>query len=250
MKLRKYMRKATLSMAIAGIMTLPLNCEAKGRGYGNESDRSCMPVWSNELPKQQLSPGEKTGLIKMREEEKLARDVYLTLYGKWSFNIFYNIAMSEQQHMNTVKALLEKYSLDDPAVNDSVGVFSNPEVIDLYDSLVQQGSQSLVEALKVGATIEDLDIMDLYELLGETENYEIKTVYQNLAKGSRNHLRAFTGQLSVNSISYEAQFLTADQINDIISSSQERGRVDENGVQVFGNKRGCRRQGDGRMRRS
>jgi hypothetical protein len=110
----------------------------------------------------------------------------------------------------------------------------------LYSSLVEQGLQSPVEALKVGATIEDLDIKDLYDLLEQTDNIDIRTVYRNLAKGSRNHLRAFTGQLAANGASYTAQFLSQQQIDEILASSWERGRVDADGVQIFG------RRGNGR----
>jgi hypothetical protein len=181
------------------------------------------------LPMQELSAEEEVGLTKMREEEKLARDVYQVLYQKWGHRVFSNIAQAEQRHMDAVKALLDKYNLPDPVTDSSVGLFTDPEMLDLYNSLVEQGQQSLIEAFKVGATIEDLDIKDLYDLLEQVDNEDIKTVYQNLAKGSRNHLRAFTTQLSLSGVTYEARFLTEEVINDIITSPRERGRVDANG---------------------
>jgi tRNA isopentenyl-2-thiomethyl-A-37 hydroxylase MiaE len=111
-------------------------------------------------------------------------------------------------------------------------------------------NESLVEALTVGATIEDLDIKDLYELLEQTDNSDIKTIYQNLAKGSRNHLRAYISQLSYRNVIYEAQFLTQTQVDDIVTSPRERGRVDENGDQVSGmNGKGSgQRRGNGKGR--
>ncbi len=62
-----------------------------------------------------LTAAEEEGLLFMREEEKLARDVYLVLFDKWGLRVFENIAESEQRHMDAVLYLLGKYGLDDPA---------------------------------------------------------------------------------------------------------------------------------------
>ena|GEM_PF-1446766 len=133
-----------------------------------------------------LSAEEVDGLLWMREEEKLAHDVYVTLYEKWNLPIFQNISQSELTHTDAVKSLLDRYSLADPAVGNAVGVFVNPTLQGLYDQLVTQGGQSLADALVVGATIEDLDIVDLQTRLAQTEKADIQLVYRNLMKGSRN----------------------------------------------------------------
>jgi len=248
MRLIKQVLGAVSLAIVAGVLLVPGDGDARGKGYGRGTgggQAGLSTVVAN-LPMQELSAIEEVGLTKMREEEKLARDVYQVLSDKWGQRVFANIAQSEQRHMDAIKAVLDKYSMPDPVTDPSVGVFSDPELQELYDSLVEQGQQSLVEALQVGATIEDLDIKDLYDLLKQTDNADIKIVYQNLVKGSRNHLRSFTSQLTLNGATYNAQFLTAEQINDIITSPRERGRVDENGEQVDGN----RNSGQGRARRS
>lgn len=235
MKLSKTITFATGLALILGMMMAPVDSNARGRRMGNGAcQQNGLSTIVSNMPMQDLSSLEEIGLTKMREEEKLARDVYQALHEKWGHQVFSNIAQSEQQHMNAVHALLEKYSMEDPAENTPAGIFNDQELQELYDSLVRQGEQSLVEAFKVGSTIEDLDIKDLYDFLEQTDNTDIKTVYQNLVKGSRNHLRSFCYQLSLNGVNYEAQFLTAAQIDDIISSPKERGRVDENGEQVTG----------------
>jgi len=211
---------AALVLATA-ILVAPVQSDARGPGNGRGQAGLSTVVAS--LPAQDLSAEEEIGLTKMREEEKLARDVYQVLYEKWGAQVFGNITQSEQRHMDAIKALLDKYNLPDPVTDPSVGVFTSPEMQELYEKLVAQGEQSLVEALKVGATIEDLDLYDLYELLDQTDNADIQRVYENLAKGSRNHLRAFTTQLSLNGVTYEAQFLTQEQVDDIITSPMERG---------------------------
>jgi len=99
----------------------------------------------------------------------------------------------------------------------------------LYDDLVNQGDASLLEALIVGATIEDLDIKDLNELIAQTENQDILLVYNNLRKGSRNHIRSFVGQIEKNGGAYTAQFIEQSELDEILGSPQESGpMLDEN----------------------
>jgi len=172
-----------------------------------------------------LSAEEVDGLLWMREEEKLAHDVYVTLYEKWNLPIFQNISQSELTHTDAVKSLLDRYSLADPAVGKDVGVFVNPTLQGLYDQLVTQGGQSLADALVVGATIEDLDIVDLQTRLAQTEKADIQLVYSNLMKGSRNHMRAFTQTLtSQTGASYTPQYLDQAAYEAIINSPTERGQ--------------------------
>ena len=140
----------------------------------------------------QLTVLETENILHMREEEKLARDVYLTLAEMWDGPVFSNIAASEQRHMAAMGLLITKYGLTDPVTDDTVGVFSNPEFTALYASLTEGGAPSLLDALKVGVQIEELDIADLDKALSETDKSDIQWVFGNLRSGSSNHLRAFT----------------------------------------------------------
>ena len=143
----------------------------------------------------QLTQAEIEGLKYMREEEKLARDSYWTLYDKWHLPIFANIADSEVVHMSRIKDLLDRYGLADPAAGKPVGVFTNPTLQQLYDDLMVRGSQSSTEALRVGVTIEEVDIADLQRYLGLTNKTDITNVYSALQNGSYHHLSAFNNQL-------------------------------------------------------
>jgi hypothetical protein len=172
-----------------------------------------------------LSREEEKGLLLMREEEKLARDVYTVLAEKWGLNIFSNIAKSEQTHMNVMEGLLKTYSIADPIADDTVGIFSNSDLQALYTKLVAEGSTSREGALKVGAQIEDLDIYDLDRLLAETNKSDIISAYSNLQKGSRNHLRAFIRQIERGGGSYTPSYISISDYQDIINSQQERGRI-------------------------
>ena len=126
-------------------------------------------------------------------------------YEKYNMPIFNNISKSEQAHTNAIKYLLGKYSIPDPVVNDAVGVFSNSELQNLYNTLIQQGSVSDIEALKVGALIEQVDIADLDKGLQDIDNSDITFVYNNLRKGSVNHLNAFTRNLAYRGYTYPSE---------------------------------------------
>ena len=145
----------------------------------------------------ELSQEERDGLIHMRIEEKLARDVYIVMGELWNHKVFLNIQLSEQKHMEAVKRLLDKYSVPDPLTTDSVGVFPDPQFQLLYDQYILQGNQSLQEALLVGKAIEELDIADLTFQLTFVDNPDIIRVYQNLKAASENHLAAFIRCLNV-----------------------------------------------------
>ena len=142
-----------------------------------------------------MTQAEIEGLTYMREEEKLARDAYWTLYDQWHLPIFAKIANSEVMHMSKLKELLDRYGLADPAAGKPVGVFTNPVLQQLYNDLMAQGSQSSTEALRVGVTIEEVDIHDLQKYLGLTDKTDIISVYNMLLNGSYCHLRAFNNQL-------------------------------------------------------
>ena len=177
----------------------------------------------NSLPIEALSPAETASLSFMREEEKLARDVYLTLYNKWGVNIFTNIAASEQTHMEAVLIVLNKYSLTDPVGANAVGVFNNATLQNLYTQLVAQGNTSVLDAYKVGATIEDLDIFDLKNALLSNDNQDIKLVYDMLTKGSRNHMRSFYRNILNAGGTYIPQYITQAEFDAIINSAMETG---------------------------
>jgi hypothetical protein len=187
----------------------------------------------------ELTLKEVAGLLFMREEEKLARDVYLYLYEQWGTPIFQNISQSEQTHMDSVQTLIDRYRLSDPTIGKAAGEFSDPVLQELYDQLTAQGSQSLAEALKVGAAIEEIDILDLQERIAKATHADIQLVYQNLEKGSRNHLRNFVKiLLNQTGETYAPQYLSLELYQSIISGDIERGGPGGGGNGQGGNGQG------------
>lgn len=168
-----------------------------------------------------LTEDEKNDLLYMREEEKLARDIYLLSFDLYGLQIFSNISSSEQTHMDEILVLIEKYNLADPASPDR-NVFNNPVLQNLFNELKVKSEKSLLDALMVGATIEDLDIYDLDNAVATTVKSDIVNVYEFLNCGSRNHMRAFTGQIDSNSGTYENQFLDDQKYQEILDSEHKK----------------------------
>lgn len=171
-----------------------------------------------------LTPAQQAGLVQMREEEKLARDVYLHLAATHTLSVFTNIAASENTHMTAVKALLTKYGLTDPVTDDTPGVFTSPTMATLYAQLTAAGDASVLAALTVGVTIEDLDIKDLMDLSIGLAAQDILQVYGNLTRGSRNHLRSFNTSIVAAGGSYQPQYISSSLFTGIVTSPMETGR--------------------------
>ena len=186
---------------------------------------SGVPAYAQTTVTNPLSEQEVRGLLRMVEEEKLAGDVYQALYERTGLRNFSNIVQSERQHQRAVQGLLQTYRLTDPTAGKRAGEFTDPEFTQLYQQLVTQGARSNVDALKVGALIEELDIADLNQLTRQTQRADIKWVYTNLNRGSRNHLRSFDMTLKRQSgaSAYQPQHLSQAEYDAIVYSAPERG---------------------------
>jgi hypothetical protein len=86
-----------------------------------------------------------------------------------------------------------------------------------------EGNKSTLNALLVGATIEDLDIYDIKQALVYIDNQDMRYVYEMLAKGSRNHLRSFYKNIINAGGTYSPQYISNEDFNDIINSAMETG---------------------------
>ena len=218
----------TQLIAAAVILTLAiaLPAAAQQRRASAQVGAECVGGFQalfDEIEAVPLSAAEEDAVLYLREEEKLARDVYLMLAEKWQLPIFANIASAEQKHMDMVFKVIEVHGLIDPITDDAIGSFTDPVLDGLYDQLVSIGEGSLIDALAVGAEIEDMDLADLYYLIDEvTVNEHILLVAYNLAKGSRNHLRAFMRALEAQDATYAPQYLTPDDFDAILEADMER----------------------------
>lgn len=174
-------------------------------------------------PLSALSSAEAASLLFMREEEQLAHDVYAKSATLWTTPIFANIANSEATHSAAVKTLLDRYQLADPLAGLPNGSFKTPAFQALYDSLVAASKVSLIAALKVGVEIEELDIRDITAQKTSIDNRDILMVYDNLLKGSRNHLRSFMKVLVQMGGSYVPKYISQAEFDAIVNSPIETG---------------------------
>ncbi|MBZ4417246.1 DUF2202 domain-containing protein [Myxococcus sp. RHSTA-1-4] len=207
------MRYRTLGGLMLG--ALMAGCGASGRAEagppaGNDQTVQAQPDAGA------LTQDERQGLLYIREEEKLARDVYTTLLERWGHRTFANIRESEQTHMDAVKSLLDAYGLPDPVEGRGHGEFSDPSLQKLYDELIARGTTSLQAALEVGAGIEELDIVDLRARMAQTPRGDIQRVYGNLMAASGNHLRAFTRALGRQGVVYQPVYLSPEEYAAIV----------------------------------
>ncbi len=140
-----------------------------------------------------ISTAVQTDLQYMRDEERMARDLYATIAAQYDNAIpFSNITTSEQRHYDAVGVLLTRYGIDDPAAGKTAGVYANADLQKLYDSLLAQSKISLTEAYKVGVAVETRDIADLKGAMNTATQADIDRVYANLLSGSTMHLQSFT----------------------------------------------------------
>ena len=126
------------------------------------------------------------------EEEKLARDVYAYFAENVTSQKFSNIVKSEQTHMDAISALLKKYNYFNPTLTRAAGVYRDKELQALYNELIAQGSASAAAAFQVGVAIEELDIADIKKMMVNPAPADVKLAWDNLLKGSINHLVAFS----------------------------------------------------------
>lgn len=184
------------------------------------NDNDTINIVNKDATGQVLIDADKASLLFMLEEEKLARDTYIYLNDVWSINQFANIKDSEQTHMDAIQKLLVMYQIEFTIL--PIGEFKNKGLQDYYNQFKVDGAISASNAFKIGATIEDLDIVDLQEYIDATSNSSLITVFENLKCGSRNHLRSFIKGIDKAGDSYTPQFLSQNEYESIILGSQEQ----------------------------
>jgi len=227
------LNRCVVACVALGLLVVPSLAQSGNGNGASNGDQECVQQ-QDQLQDCTLTIGSLTDteiahLFYMRQEEKLARDVYVTFEEWWQADVFARIAVSEQRHMDAVGRIITALELDDPVTSNEVGAFDDDGFAEMFETLTNDGSGSYVEALQTGAYIEELDILDLAECLEDVENEVLANVLQNLMRGSRNHLRAFTAYLAAEGVTYVPKLMDQDQYDAIVNSPVERGRGNGNG---------------------
>ncbi len=207
---------AALMLMLLGLSLSMTQC-SEGAGFDENltADNALLKAGSADG---ELTEAEIHGILFMREEEKLARDAYLYLYEIFPLRPFLNISKSEQAHMDAIKYLIDTYELEDPVGENPEGVFQNEDLQQLYNEIIETGSSSREDALKMGALIEEVDIIDLRTELEEiAENDDVIRVFENLCTASERHLRAFVRVLKIYDVEYKPVKLDEEEFNRILS---------------------------------
>ena len=225
----------TLHIALPLIALLSLSLVAFAQGPGGGPGTGGGPS---------LDFAEEVHLLFMRAEEKLAHDVYLALGAEFpDYAVFSNIVNSETKHVETMLNKIVQFGLTDPNINDGPGEFNADNYGEYftknYNALIDVDAAEipLLQALKNGALIEELDMHDIIycpevivETVGDiTDEYgcgmeytDAKALirsYGNLLDGSENHLRAFVRAIETTfpeEYPYLAQYLSQEEVDEIL----------------------------------
>lgn len=243
--------RTVLTAAVCTLLIVPVGVNASGHkkhGAGRSFDTAeqTRPVSNKRGGEPSLDAAEETHLIFMREEEKLARDVYLTLAQWYPYQpVFNTIATgSEQTHTDTMRDKLADYGIADPnpdanELPEMIGVFTGETYgeyfTEKFTELTDRAATSELDALYVGAFIEELDMHDIAECpqvivdmdnsidegecgLNYTDETALINAYSSLLDGSENHLRAYVGRIEavIGAGNYEAQYLTQQEVDAIL----------------------------------
>jgi len=209
-----------LSVAAIAAFILVVNSGSSANkvfNSGNRNQSDSFYCKAGEFPKQDVSQSEEKELLYMREEEKMAHDVYSMMFDKWGLRPFSNIMGAEERHMAAIKSMIDKYALTDPVKDIKTGIFTNADIRKLYNGLLEQGNKSELDALKAGAEIEEVDIKDLLQGIKDTDNNDIKFVYNNLLNASGNHLRAFMRNIERRGSTYVPKHLDKKTFEEILN---------------------------------
>lgn len=135
-----------------------------------------------------LTEQQKTTLVAMAQDEKLALDLYTAFAAKYGAVVFNRIAAAETRHLTAVRTLLTRYGIADPTADRPAGQFGDPAVQATYDKLVARGGTDQTAALEVAMTVEQSDVADLDKALSGLTAPDVQQVYTHLRAASQHHL--------------------------------------------------------------
>lgn len=163
-----------------------------------------------------LSEAQKSHLVTLYEEEKLAHDLYTEFYDATGFTPFSHHTEAEAKHMGFVDDILMLYNISRPDLGH--GLFENEGYQNSYNEWLAKGTTDSLQACYIAAYIEEMDILDLMDGIQIAETAEIKDLYETLKAGSENHLRAYNKFLKMQfNIDYVPQLMTQELFDEIIA---------------------------------
>ncbi len=151
----------------------------------------------------------------------MTHDIYTYTYSKYNILAFQNIANSESRQKTAVLANMERLNLKDPLDGSALEEeFKIPDIQTLYTELIARVDQSQQETILAGLYIEHLDIRYLQNIITETNDTALVSVYRSLICGSKNHMISFEGLASFLGLTFTSEIITQAEYDLIISSPQ------------------------------
>jgi hypothetical protein len=159
-----------------------------GAGQGTRGDGGCLLA---DAEQGTLTDAQKQELRAQAEHEKLARDTYVAYFESTGDYRFERIAASEDQHLEAIRMLLDRYDLTDPTAGLDEGEFTSDAVEGTYQEYLAEGDD-LESALEVAQGIEKDDIADLEKATDGLDAPDVEQVYEHQIRASEHHLAAFS----------------------------------------------------------
>jgi hypothetical protein len=169
-------------------------------------------------PKVPITPKEKDELIKLKDGEKFAKDVYMEFYNKFRLPLFYDISKVEKWHMHLITILLYKYDVFDPVneIGSQIGKYYSNRLMKLFKKISTEGLKSVKNALTLSANMEEEDIKELDEILKTDKNEDIKLLALNLKRYEMGHLKDFVTELKKRGYNYKPIYLSQKELNNLL----------------------------------
>lgn len=159
-----------------------------GTGQGTRGDGGCLLA---DAEQGTLTDAQEQELLAQAEHEKLARDTYVAYFESTGDYRFERVAASEEQHLEAIRMLLDRYDLTDPTAGLDEGEFRSDAVERTYQEYLAEGDD-LESALEVAQGIERDDIADLGKASEGLGAPDVEQVYQHQIRASEHHLAAFS----------------------------------------------------------
>lgn len=207
--------RAALSPALLGLLLAPL-LVIPAPAYAQDA-----PAAVQVAP---LSAAERAHLVRAREEQKMARDLYMAFAEAYpDARVFRSLEREEGYHMGRVYELLTTYEIPDPVGAHGPGYFEDQELQRLYTAALAEGRTSYAAALRATARVEELDLVDLARALDASTTPALDRVFEQLARGSRRHLRTAVQALAAAGETYAPQHLSREAFDAVLREEAPRG---------------------------
>lgn len=190
-------------------------------GVSSMTRANVVPVLDATSP---LTADEIEFLYAMREDEKLARDLYAYFWTRYpTAPQIQRISKAEESHIAAIETVLDYYEISYPAMS-APGVFEDSTRQALYDELALK-SETMLEAFQTMAFVEDRDLFAYKMVQSQITNANLSLLIENMIKASTNHLKAAIRQIFVRDGSYTSIYLSAEEYDAIIKLPFQNGKA-------------------------